>query len=139
MMGGRRWLGRSMICLQFAGSAMLVITALTLEGQIDFLKTKDLGFDGDQVAMVNALTNEDQLDRLRSEVEAGHIVAVAGAAPAPGFGTYPRRWVRDGETTFISGFAVSHDFVRTLGLRLQAGEKALDVLDEAQRFAIEQR
>ena len=49
---GRGWLGRGLIVVQFALSAVLVVVTITMARQLDFMRTKDLGFDGDQVVLV---------------------------------------------------------------------------------------
>ena len=46
------WLGRGLIVVQFALSAILVVVTITMARQLDFMRTKDLGFDGDQVVLV---------------------------------------------------------------------------------------
>lgn len=120
--GRRNWLGSGMICLQFAISSLLVIGTLTVERQIDYMRTKDLGFDGDQVAAVSAgLVTDLELERLQNALQGGHVVSVAGASPAPGWGRRPHVWDADGTRIEVRSFAVSPGFVKTLGLRPVAG------------------
>jgi putative ABC transport system permease protein len=51
--GGDGWLRRSLVVLQFALSAALIVGTLVVHQQLDYMQTKSLGFDGEQVAVVD--------------------------------------------------------------------------------------
>ena len=51
---GRGRIGRGLIILQFALSTLLIVVTITMERQLDFMRTKDLGFDGDRVVRVHS-------------------------------------------------------------------------------------
>ena len=51
--GGDGWLRRSLVVLQFALSAALLVGTLVVHQQLDYMQTKSLGFDGEQVAVVD--------------------------------------------------------------------------------------
>ena len=47
------WLRRSLVVLQFALSAALIVGTLVVYQQLGYMQTKSLGFDGEQVAVVD--------------------------------------------------------------------------------------
>lgn len=51
--GGGGWLQRGLVVAQFAASAGLVFGTIVVYQQLDYLQTKDLGFDGDRVVKIN--------------------------------------------------------------------------------------
>jgi putative ABC transport system permease protein len=51
--GGGGWLRRGLVVLQFALSAALIVGTIVVHQQLDFMQTKNLGFEGEQVAVVN--------------------------------------------------------------------------------------
>lgn len=124
--GGHR-LGRSLIVVQFAASVFLIIATLVMGRQVEYMKIRDLGYDGDQVALVSGLgimVDELVLARFQGELAQGqtpHVLSVAGAAPAPGLGM-PLGQMTAGDVSIATGgFYVSPEFVRTLGIRLVSG------------------
>lgn len=121
--GGRNPLSRGMIALQFAVSAFLVIATLVIHSQIDFMVTKDLGYDSDQVAMgYGKGVGEAELALLEEQLTAGGpVLSLAGADPMPGWGNYPYSWKRDGKAMPVNGYMVSHSFLATTGMRLASG------------------
>lgn len=52
--GGKNWFGRMLIVFQFAISALLVVSAVVMSGQLSYIQNKDLGFDGEQVVIVSS-------------------------------------------------------------------------------------
>ena len=124
---GRGRIGRGLIILQFALSAFLVVVTVTVERQLHFMQTMDLGFDGDQVVLVHSKSdpNDLQIERLASEIGSrpGLVKGVAGASPAPGFGGYNPGTIQLGEMTFrAKGFHVSPDFLQVMGIDLLSGQ-----------------
>ena len=124
---GRGRIGRGLIILQFALSAFLVVVTVTVERQLHFMQTMDLGFDGDRVVLVHSKSDPNplQIERLASEIESrpGLVKGVAGASPAPGFGGYTPSTIQLGEMTFrAKGFHVSPDFLQVMGIDLLSGQ-----------------
>ena len=82
---GRGLLGRGLIVVQFALSAVLVVVTITMARQLDFMRTKDLGFDGDRVVLAIQFKgdlNPLQIERLANEIKSrpGLIQGVTGAS-----------------------------------------------------------
>ncbi len=68
---GRGRIGRGLIILQFALSTFLVVVTITMERQLDFMRTMDLGFDGDRIVLAHSKGELDdlQIARLASEID----------------------------------------------------------------------
>jgi putative ABC transport system permease protein len=121
---------RILVVTQFALSIFLTIGALMVFIQIDFMKTKDLGFAVDQVAfeMVPRDFRDDmRFEQLKQELEHhGSIRQVARTASLPGYiepGTREVDW--EGKApdhqVLMNGFPVDYDTIECLGLTLSAG------------------
>ena len=124
---GRGWLGRGLIVVQFALSAVLVVVTITMARQLDFMRTKDLGFDGDQIVLaihkgdLNAL----QIERLADEINSrpGLVRGVTGAWPAPGFGGFSPMPIRSDEKVLrTKPFYVSPNFLSVMGIEVLSGQ-----------------
>ncbi len=124
---GRGRIGRGLIILQFALSTFLVVVTITMERQLDFMQTKDLGFDGDRIVLAHSKGDLDdlQIARLAGEIDSrpGLVKGVAGASPAPGFGGLSPRTLQLGENTLrAKAFHVSPDFLRVMGIEVLSGQ-----------------
>ena len=125
---GRGWLGRGLIVVQFVLSAVLVVVTITMERQLDFMQTKDLGFDGDQVLLaiqfkgdLNAL----QIEHLANEINSrpGLVQEVTGASAAPGFGGRGPQPLQSGEKVLrAKPFYVSPNFLSVMGIEVLSGQ-----------------
>ena len=111
-----------MICAQFAVSSLLIIAALTMERQIQYMRTNELGFDGDQVAsLVSHNMTASQVAVLRDRLDSRYVESVSGVNQALGYSYRYHKLENNGESIVVLSIAVEPDFVRTLGLRLAAG------------------
>jgi putative ABC transport system permease protein len=95
-----------------------------MRSQVEYMKTKDLGFDGDQV--VRVALSQDEPDRALGLLRTGlsshpEIAGATGASMAPGWGFAARDWVREGDKITTHTFRVDADFMATLGLELVSG------------------
>ena len=124
---GRGLLGRGLIVVQFALSAVLVVVTITMVRQLDFMRTKDLGFDGDQVVLVahKGDLNPLQIERLAGEINSrpGLVQGVTGAWPAPGFGGFSPMPIRSDEKVLrAKPFYVSPNFLSVMGIEVLSGQ-----------------
>ena len=124
---GRGWLGRGLIVVQFALSAVLVVVAITMARQLDFMQTKDLGFDGDQIVLIahKGDLNPLQIERLADEINSrpGLVQGVTGAWPAPGFGGFSPMPIRSDEKVLrAKPFYVSPNFLSVMGIEVLSGQ-----------------
>ena len=124
---GRGRIGRGLIILQFALSTLLIVVTITMARQLDFMRTKDLGFDGDRVVRVQSdgRLNALQIERLANEINSrpGLVKGVAGASPVPSFGGFAPIPIQYGETSLHAEFFhISPDFLRVMGIEVLAGQ-----------------
>ena len=124
---GRGWLGRGLIVVQFALSAVLVVITITMARQLDFMRTKDLGFDGDLVVSVahKGNLNALQIEHLANEIKSrpGLIQGVTGVSTAPGFGGGSPIPIQAGEKVLrAKSFYVSPNFLSVMGIEVLSGQ-----------------
>ena len=124
---GRGLLGRGLIVVQFALSAILVVVTITMARQLDFMRTKDLGFDGDQVVLVlhKGDLNVLQIEHLANEIKSrpGLVQGVTGASAAPGFGGWGPIPIQAGEDVLhAKPFHVSPNFLSVMGIEVLFGQ-----------------
>ncbi|NKB69296.1 MAG: FtsX-like permease family protein [Candidatus Latescibacteria bacterium] len=124
--GGRSSMGRLLIIVQFALSTFLFVVTLTMERQLDYMTTKDLGFDGDRVVMAftDGMLSEIEIEALAGQVGSGQglVQGVAGASPAPGYGGMAPLPIQVGDQVLhAKPFLVSADYLAVMGTKLVAG------------------
>lgn len=122
------WLRHSLVVLQFAISVLLIISAIVVYRQVDFLHQKDLGFNKEQIMFFpmrgdNMFNNYEafkaQLEKLPgvSSVSIGY--GFPGDATAGDNIIVPT----NGENKDLPAgqLMIDHDYVPTLGLKMVAG------------------
>jgi putative ABC transport system permease protein len=128
-LGGKSWFSRGSLMLQFASSTALVIAVLVMGRQMDFMKQKHLGFNGEQVIALaglpitsgeaNGVIERYQnllvpyQDRVLCTAAAAQVLGLVYGPP------YGRLW--HDQIIDVQEFRVDHDFVKTLELRLVTG------------------
>ena len=122
---GRGWLGRGLIVVQFALSAVLVVVTITMARQLDFMRTKDLGFDGDRVVLVahKGDLNALQIEHLANEINSrpGLIQGVTGVSGF--FGSSSSIPIQSGENVLrAKPFYVSPNFLSIMGIEVLSGQ-----------------
>ena len=123
---GRGLVGRGLVIMQFALSSFLVVVTITVERQGDFMRTKDLGFDGDQVVVnfVQGGLDPFEIERLASEINSrpGLVEGVAGTDIPPGFGGRGPTTIQLGGESFLAKpFEVGTSFLKVMGIDLISG------------------
>lgn len=126
--GGRMALRRTLVVVQFVISQVLIISTVIAVGQMDYFRTKDLGFDREAVLTVPLPSSEkEKLDRLRTGlIEYSGIKSVTFAF-ASGAANYAwnsmLKYQHDGKEDRIrANMRVGDEFyISTLGLNLIAG------------------
>jgi len=126
------WLRKALVVLQFAVSAALILGTFVIYQQLNYVQTKNLGFDGEQVVTVPlAEVSETRATAIRQEV-LGHPsvqTATIGSAVPGRFGIRitqsPKSISPEAQTEReeieIRPAQVDAGYVETLGLRLVAG------------------
>ncbi len=137
------WLRQSLVVVQFALSALLIVSAIIVYKQVRYLNTKDLGFSKDQLVFFQTRGGVDQnLETFKAELKRSpNIVSVTSGYGLPGdqFAGESVKIPGRGDQTFSTKlFIGDHDYVKTLGLKLVAGRDfSRDMAtDEKQAFLI---
>ena len=138
---GRGLVGRGLILLQFALSTFLVVVTITMERQLDFMLTKDLGFDRDRVVRTRVFGDVDvlQIERLAGEIDSrpGLVKGVAGAETPPGAGGSNLTQLQLGEKSILAKpFQVGPGFLQVMGIDLISGRDFAQNNEPGQRQGI---
>jgi len=127
--GGSVVFRKTLVVVQFALSIFMLISTLVVYDQLNFLRTKDLGFDKENVVRLN-LSNRDmihqgetlmqRLKRLPEVVSVGK----ASSSPGQGIGKLLMR-VEDAEGKMVDRgvdlFVADYDFVDAMGMKIVQG------------------
>lgn len=87
--GGNALLRKSLVVTQFAISLVMIISTMVVYDQLQYLKTKDLGFNKDQVIRIplNGATARSKYEVLRTKLmQSPNFEYVGGAQQSPGDG-----------------------------------------------------
>jgi putative ABC transport system permease protein len=125
--GHTPWLRQGLVIVQFALSALLIVSAIIVYKQTKYLNNKDLGFNKEQVVYFQVRGDvEKNLETFKSELkQSPGVVSVTSGYGLPGdqFAgdgiTIP---TKDGEKEYPANvFIGDPDYIKTLGLRVIAG------------------
>lgn len=121
------WLRQALVVVQFALSALLIVSTIIVYKQTRFLNDKDLGFNKEQVLYFQVRGDaERNLETFKSELRRSpNIVSVTSGYGLPG-DTYAGDGItvpgKEGEKEYPANvFIGDHDYIKTLGLRIIAG------------------
>jgi len=133
--GGQASIRKGLVVFQFAVSITLIICAVMFYKQINFLRTKKLGYQPEQVIaiMVSAAKDQQQVMSLKTELEAlVEVKSVARSQSYPGIGTSGYTITRNGGTDKGASIAASratHEVLDVLGIKLLAGRSLPETKD----------
>jgi putative ABC transport system permease protein len=126
--GRTPWLRHGLVVIQFSLSILLILSAIVVFRQVDYLHHKDLGFNKDQILFFPL-----RGDKLANSTEAfkTDLLKLAGVSSVSiGYG-YPGDAVagdeiiltRNGQrvTQSVTQLTVDYDYIKTLQLQLAAG------------------
>jgi putative ABC transport system permease protein len=126
---GRGGLRSTLVVFQFSLSILLIVGTLLIHRQLQYIQTRQLGFDKEQVVVVQtALASQHQTLVFKQEalrhrgVQAG---TVSSFLPVPSRrisdGWYPEGTSDDKYVIRMQEWKVDPDYVATLGMRLRQG------------------
>ena len=136
---GGRMVRQSLIVTQFAIAIALIIGAIVIQRQLDFLRNKPLGFDKEQLVVVPLFGKNPSLlggkvdSSLRARMNAFEndlrsypsVNAVTLSSVLPGDGPVRGLVIPEGhieqDNIFIAWASVDYDFIQTLKMPLVAG------------------
>ncbi|HYF33513.1 MAG TPA: ABC transporter permease [Chitinophagaceae bacterium] len=121
------WLRQGLVVIQFALSALLIVSAIIVYKQTNYMNNKDLGFNKEQIIYFQLRQGvTERLDAFKQELlQNSGVVSVTSGYGLPGdqfagdgvIVPGPEGEKEHGTTLFIG----DHDYIKTLGLRLIAG------------------
>ena len=125
-------LRRILVIFQFAISVSLIAGTLIVNGQLEFMKGRDLGFVKDQVIVLN-ITRIPHDNRINPEafkqdlMQLPAVRSVTFANALPGKPGWVGQWAHAAErsadeTIGVEYMSIDEDYLKTLGLSLVAGE-----------------
>lgn len=127
-----------LVVVQFSLSVCMIISAIVIYNQIQFLKNKPLGFEQNGMAQIDLegeLKNPSRLQLFKDELKKSNAIisATEFASPFTGYGSitsgisWPGKAADD--KSIMNYRSTGFDFVRTIGAKLVAGR------DFSPRFA----
>ena len=123
--GRRRSFTKALVVLQFALSAILIISTLVFQKQMRALNERDLGYSREGLLAVRTQENDAEASHslvalFRERIVRNHQVLGLSACSAPfGLSPAPRQ---DTDEIDLHWNGVDPDFLRTIGGRVVAGE-----------------
>jgi putative ABC transport system permease protein len=126
--GKDSWLRKSLVTTQFTLSILLIIVTIAVHKQVNFLTTKDLGFDRDQVVIVQ-ITNTQVETKTKEFISAitrdPNILSVSVTNRVPGqsfngYGIVPEGF-RLEDHLMASVLETDASFVNTYGIKMTKG------------------
>ncbi|GMN07968.1 ABC transporter permease [Croceitalea sp. MTPC5] len=137
---GKNRLRDALIVLQFGIAILLISGTLVLNGQLDYMRNKDLGYDKEQVLSfpLNGKKNSHDVVKLLREALTNNpdIMAVTAADNNLGRGRdgsqYSSVWGFDykGKSVRTNSLVVDYDYAKTLGLEFVKG-RGFDISRES--------
>lgn len=122
------WLRHGLVVIQFSLSALLIISAIVVFNQVNYLHTKDLGFRKDQIMFFqmrgDTMFNKAEAFKQQLEQAAGvNSVSIGYGFPGDAVAGDQIITNTNGQKTNHSAtqLAADYDYVKTLGLKIVAG------------------
>ncbi len=123
------WLRSGLVVFQFSISIILIIGTLVIYSQLDYLRSRKIGYNRDQVMVVhNAYNLNDQVKTFRNE-----LLNIPGVTQATVSGDLPtgtnydnEGWFRDAsldatKAVVLTNFYVDESYIPTLGMEMEKG------------------
>jgi putative ABC transport system permease protein len=125
--GGKSKFSKWLVIVQFSLSIFLIISTLFMTNQLNYLRNRNLGFQGDQIIIIptqGSVQGTLLADRFRNELDSfASVISVAGSSASLGNDrTYIESPVRFQLKRIMAHyFLIGHDFCETIGLEIVEG------------------
>jgi len=121
-----RWQRKALIVFQFAISVFLIAATVIIHRQLDYIQTRDLGYDRDRVLVmpIDSKTNVSLLKAQFKENPNVDRVSACRNTPVDIGGGYNVRssTMPANQQIAITANPIDEDFVKTVGLKIVAGQ-----------------
>ncbi len=119
------WLRNLLVTMQFTASIVIIISTLVIYNQIDFMFSKNLGFDKEKVLVVDRPDwLGDDMEVFRNELLTHpnvNVVANAKTLPGKDYAIRSYRRPNDPETFLFLNNQVNYDYLELMGMELIDG------------------
>ncbi|MDX1941602.1 MAG: ABC transporter permease [Saprospiraceae bacterium] len=127
-LSGNALLRKTLVVFQFAIATFLIIAALVMTRQLDYIQNKNLGFNKEQILLLS-MTNPEmraQAETMKEELKRiPGVLSVSASANGPGGSDYgiPYQAVgkNDEELPAMRCLVIDHDFIETYGMEMAMG------------------
>jgi len=133
---GGAWFRRILVVAQFAVSILLIACTLVISRQINYVKSKDLGFDKEQVLVIPRVSAAVRRSYVTVLSELKNIPGVRNAGASsmiPGVGISRSVFFPDGfsqdEPQPMDVLSIEPGFLPSLGIRIVAGRNFSETLE----------
>ncbi len=123
------WLRNGLVIFQFSISIMLIIGTIVIYNQLDYIRSRKIGYNRDEVLVLhNAYNLNDNIKTFRNE-----LLNIPGVSDATITGDLPtgtsydnEGWFRDANfdaarTVILTNFYVDENYIPTLGMQMEKG------------------
>ena len=123
------WLRNGLVIFQFSISIMLIIGTIVIYNQLDFIRSRKIGYNRDEVLVLhNAYNLNNNITTFRNE-----LLNIPGVTDATVTGDLPtgtnydnEGWFRDAnfdaaKTVILTNFYVDENYIPTLGMQMEKG------------------
>lgn len=127
VVGGRRWLIRSLVTLQFSLAIFLIAATITMSRQITYSVNADLGFDEELLAVIPTYTGwSEEGDRVLSIFRESTngvpgVISVTGVNYSFCRGYNQIGWPSSGVNRKALSYRVDANYMKTIGAEIVAG------------------
>jgi putative ABC transport system permease protein len=125
---GELWARKGLVVFQFAASVIFIVSVLVVYKQIEFIQTKNPGYNKDNVICfemegkvighVESFISE--IKKLSTVADASSMLATFGGEPTEGGGT-PGQLQWNGKTITLNNAAVNYGLIELLGIEIKEG------------------
>jgi putative ABC transport system permease protein len=125
-LGGKNYMTRLLIVVQFSAAVFLIISTLSMAKQIKYINTKDLGFQKEGVVIVETLERAEEAERIfnlfKQKTQNLASVRQISSCAFPLGGPQGEGTLRFNDIKLKFQFSqVSHDYFATMGIKFVAG------------------
>ncbi len=128
---------KTMIIVQFTLSTLLIVSSVIMYKQMDYITTKDLGYDADKVIAIQTnagwtKASDDMIPLFRNALsQEKDVLAVSGTSTSFNQGWSRYGWQVDGENKWAYVFRVDEEYLKVLDIELIQGRNFDSVADSS--------
>jgi putative ABC transport system permease protein len=138
---GERWIRKGLVVMQFSISVIFIVAVVIVNGQLEFVQTKNLGYDKDNVVLFERMGRVNRNSHEAFMLALKNIPGVVSTSCMQGSILNPEQSMHtgfswDGQTPNIREMQfpsprISHEYIETLNLKMKEGRTFSDGDDES--------